>query len=77
MGCEHEAAGADGVDRISTFVSQEVSPSRPLDPLAFGLGNPDFGGQDHGVSGVEHASREEFLALVGAQARMIEELTAR
>lgn len=29
------------------------------------------------MSGVEQASREELLALIGAQARMIEELTAR
>jgi transposase len=34
-------------------------------------------GQDRVVSGVEQASREELLALVGAQARIIKELTAR
>jgi hypothetical protein len=36
-----------------------------------------WGMDDAGVSGVEQASREELLALIGAQARMIEELTAR
>jgi transposase len=36
-----------------------------------------WGVDDAGVSGVEQASREDLLALIGAQARMIEELTAR
>jgi hypothetical protein len=36
-----------------------------------------WGVDDAGVSGVEQAWREELLALIGAQARMIKELTAR